>query len=156
MVCAYALLQLFHIQQGFWVLLTCLFVCQSSYTATRRRLFERIGGTLIGLLLGIPLLWLAPSTNGQLLVLLAAAVAFFAQLRSNYSAAVTFITLYALTAFGLLGLGGSTILLPRLVDTLIGSLLSFAVVSLLWPDWQSRRLPGLLAQSLQANRHYFV
>lgn len=154
LVSGYGLLQLFHIQQGFWVLLTCLFVCQSSYTATRRRLFERIGGTLIGLLLGIPLLWLAPSTDGQLLVLAGAAVLFFAQLRSNYSAAVTFITLYALTAFSLLGLGGSGILLPRLVDTLLGSLLSFAAVSLLWPDWQSRRLPGLLARSLQANRHY--
>ncbi len=155
LVSGYGLLQLFDIRQGFWVLLTCLFVCQSSYTATRRRLFERIAGTLIGLLLGIPLLWLAPATHGQLLILAASAMLFFAQLRSNYSAAVIFITLYALTAFSLLGIEGSSIVLPRLLDTLLGGLLSFAAVSLLWPDWQFRRLPGLLAQSLRANRHYF-
>ena len=34
LVVGYGLLQLFHIRQGFWVILTCLFVCQSSYIAT--------------------------------------------------------------------------------------------------------------------------
>lgn len=154
LVTAYGLLQLFHIQQGFWVLLTCLFVCQSSYTATRRRVVERIAGTLLGIVLGIPLLWLNPTITGQLIGMALAAVLFFSQLKNNYSAAVTFITLYALTAFGLLGVQSNALMLPRLLDTLIGALIAFAAVMWIWPDWQYRRIPALLAQSLRQNSRY--
>ena len=154
LVSGYGLLHLFHIQQGFWVLLTALFVCQNSYTATRRRIGQRIVGTLIGLLLGVPLLWFTPQTDGQLLGMLIAATLFFAQLRNNYSAAVTFITLYALTAFGLLGVNSSLLLLPRLTDTLLGATLSFLAILLLWPDWQYRSLPQRLAHSLAGTATY--
>ena len=154
LVSAYALLQLFHIEQGFWVLLTCLFVCQSSFTATRRRIVERIAGTLLGILLGIPLIWLTPSVTGQLIGMALAAILFFSQLRNNYSAAVTFITLYALTAFELLGVQSNILMLPRLLDTLIGALIAFAAVMWIWPDWQFNRIPSLLAQSLRQHSRY--
>lgn len=76
LVAAYGLLQLFNIKQGFWVLLTCLFVCQSSYTATRRRLFQRIAGTCSGLMLSLPLLWFSPEPGIQLILMAVAAVLF--------------------------------------------------------------------------------
>ena len=85
-----------------------------------------------------------------------AAVLFFSQLRNNYSAAVTFITLYALSAFGLLGVQSTELLLPRLVDTLLGAGIAFVTVMGCWPDWQYRHLPRLLQNSLQANRDYLA
>lgn len=85
LVAGYGLLA-YDIKQGFWVLLTCLFVCQSSYTATRRRLFQRIAGTCSGLLLSLPLF--SPTPSVQLVLMAIAAILFFAQLRSNYSMAV--------------------------------------------------------------------
>ena len=154
LVGAYMLLRFFHIQQGFWVLLTCLFVCQSSYTATRRRIGQRIAGTVIGLLLGIPLLWFSPQTDGQLIGMLIAATLFFAQLRNNYSAAVTFITLYALTAFGLLGIKSSLLLFPRLFDTMLGASISFLVLLFIWPEWQYKAIPQRLAQALERTSVY--
>lgn len=150
----YGLLQWFDIKQGFWVLLTCLFVCQSSFSATRRRVFERIGGTLFGLLLGAPLFWFGLPPGAQLAGMILAAVLFFSQLRNNYSAAVTFITLYALTAFSLLGSDSELLMLPRLIDTLLGSALAFTAVMWLWPEWQHRRLPDLIIGTLEANRTY--
>ena len=154
LVAAYGLLQLFEIKQGFWVLLTCLFVCQSSYTATRRRLYQRIAGTCSGLLLSLPLLWFSPEPGVQLILMAIAAVLFFAQLRSNYSVAVIFITLYAMTAFGLLGIEEKSIILPRFVDTLLGSILSFGAVTVLWPEWQYQRIPELLARATRCNYEY--
>jgi hypothetical membrane protein, TIGR01666 len=154
LVTGYGLLALFDIKQGFWVLLTCLFVCQSSYTATRRRLFQRIAGTCSGLLLSLPLLWFSPTPGIQLVLMAIAAILFFAQLRSNYSLAVIFITLYAMTAFGLLGVEEKSIILPRFVDTLLGSILSFGAVTLLWPEWQYQRIPELLAKATQCNSEY--
>lgn len=154
LVTGYGLLALFDIKQGFWVLLTCLFVCQSSYTATRRRLFQRIAGTCCGLLLSLPLLWFSPTPGVQLILMAIAAILFFAQLRSNYSLAVIFITLYAMTAFGLLGVEEKSIILPRFVDTLLGSILSFGAVTLLWPEWQFQRIPELLAKATRCNSEY--
>ena len=154
LVSGYGLLHLFAIEQGFWVLLTSLFVCQSSYTATRRRIVQRIGGTFLGILLGSPLIWFHPPIALQLAGMTMAAVLFFSQLRNNYSAAVTFITLYALSAFGLIGVHSNELLLPRLVDTLLGAGIAFTAVLWFWPDWQHRYLPKLLHNSLQANRKY--
>lgn len=154
LVTGYGMLALFDIKQGFWVLLTCLFVCQSSYTATRHRLFQRIAGTCCGLILSLPLLWFSPTPNVQLILMAIAAILFFAQLRSNYSVAVIFITLYAMTAFGLLGVEEKSIILPRFVDTILGSILSFGAVTLLWPEWQFQRIPELLAKATQCNSEY--
>jgi len=154
LVIGYGLLALFNIKQGFWVLLTCLFVCQSSYTATRQRLLQRIAGTCCGLFLSLPLLWFSPSIGMQLILMAAAAILFFAQLRSNYSVAVVFITLYAMTAFGLLGVEEKSIILPRFVDTLLGSILAFSAVTLLWPEWQYQRIPELLTKATRCNTDY--
>lgn len=151
---SYGLLELFDIRQGFWVLLTCLFVCQASYSATRRRVWERIGGTLLGLVLATPIALFHLPIPVLLAGMVVAAVLFFSQLRNNYSAAVTFITLYALTAFTLLGADSELLLMPRLFDTILGSAIAFFAVMVLWPEWQYRRLPGLITQTLEACRTY--
>jgi uncharacterized membrane protein (TIGR01666 family) len=156
LVIGYALLQTFQLDKGYWILLTVLFVCQPSYSATRRRLIQRMIGTFIGLLVGVPLLWLLPTLHSQLIVMGLAAFLFFTQVRSNYSAAVCFITLYVLMAFNLLDGIGFAILGPRLFDTALGCLIAYGLVAWLWPDWQYQRLPKLIASSLSANARYLT
>lgn len=46
-------------------------------------------------------------------------------------------------------------MLPRLLDTFIGSALAFISVRFLWPDWQHKRMPALLAEALSKNAAYF-
>ena len=154
LVVGYGILQAFSLDKGYWILLTVLFVCQPSYSATRRRLVQRMLGTFAGILIGVPVLWLFPELHLQLGIMGLAAFLFFTQVRSNYSAAVCFITLYVLMAFNLLDGIGFAILGPRLLDTLLGCLLSYALVAWLWPDWQYKRLPTLIANSLSANAKY--
>jgi Predicted membrane protein len=64
----YAFIQITGLHRGYWILLTSLFVCQPNYNATRRRLALRIGGTLAGIAIGLPVLWLVPSIEGQLIL----------------------------------------------------------------------------------------
>lgn len=54
LVLAYTLQHLLHLAYGFWLLLTVLFVCQPSYSETRKRLVQRTIGTLMGILLCYP------------------------------------------------------------------------------------------------------
>ncbi len=65
----YGIIQGFELQRGYWILLTILFVCQANYSATRSKLTQRISGTLVGLLAGLPLLTLFPDLTGQLVLM---------------------------------------------------------------------------------------
>jgi uncharacterized membrane protein (TIGR01666 family) len=145
----------FNLSKGTWIILTCLFVLQPSYSETRRKLYQRILGTISGVVGGVLLVQLLPTTIGQLLFMLASAFAFFAWLKKNYSVSVIFITTFVLCAFNLVSNQGVALMVPRLVDTLIGSALAIVSVRLLWPDWQYKRLPGLLTDALRTNADYF-
>lgn len=89
------------------------------------------------------------------MLMLVAAYAFFAWLRKNYSVSVVFITIFVIAAFNLLAGKGIALMGPRIVDTIIGSILAIAVVRLLWPDWQYKKLPNLLSTALHNNNAYF-
>ena len=65
------------LDKGQWVMLTSLFVSQITYSDTRRRLFERLLGTVTGIVLGALLLQIFTTTAAQLLLMMGSAMAFF-------------------------------------------------------------------------------
>ena len=149
----YGLLHWIHPTQGYWILLTTLFVCQPNYGATRLKLVQRISGTVLGLLLGWALFDLFPNPLVQALFAVVAGVAFFALRSSRYTLATAAITLLVLFCFNQVG-DGYGLFIPRLVDTLLGSLIAGLAVFLILPDWQGRRLNRLLANTLSCNSRY--
>jgi uncharacterized membrane protein (TIGR01666 family) len=151
----FAISEGFQIARGEWIILTSLFVCQPSYSETRRRLLQRVLGTLTGVIAGVLIVQLFPTSAGQLVLMLASAFTFLFWLRRNYSISVIFITIFVLSAFSLITDEGVAIMVPRLVDTVIGSVLAIISVRLLWPDWQYKRLPGLIKEALSKNTAYF-
>jgi uncharacterized membrane protein (TIGR01666 family) len=153
-LCAgYAFIQLTGLHHGYWILLTSLFVCQPNYNATRHRLALRIFGTLVGVAIGLPVLLLVPSVEGQLALIVVTGVLFFAFRTVQYANATMFITLLVLLCFNLLG-EGFEIALPRIFDTLIGCAIAWAAVSFIWPDWRFRNLPRVLQRAVDANCRY--
>ncbi|AOM40645.1 YccS family putative transporter [Xenorhabdus hominickii] len=149
----YAIIQLFDLQRGYWILLTSLFVCQPNYSATRRRLALRVIGTLAGILIGLPILYFVPSTEGELVLIVISGVLFFAFRNSQYAHATLFITLLILLSFNLLG-EGFEVALPRIIDTLIGCGIAFLAVSFIWPDWKFRQLSQVINRTMGANCRY--
>ncbi|HGS7149545.1 TPA: YccS family putative transporter [Klebsiella variicola subsp. variicola] len=153
-LCAgYAFIQFTGLQHGYWILLTSLFVCQPNYNATRHRLALRIIGTLVGVAIGLPVLLLVPSIEGQLVLIVLSGVLFFAFRNVQYAHATMFITLLVLLCFNLLG-EGFEVALPRIIDTLIGCAIAWAAVSFIWPDWKFRNLPRVLDRAMNANCRY--
>ena len=142
------------IEKGEWIILTVLFVLQPSYSATRRRLFQRVIGTLSGVISGILIVKLL-TLPGQVLLMLTSAFLFFVWLKRQYSVSVVFITIFVLCAFNLISNMGVAVMGPRLADTLIGAFLAMASVRLFWHQWQYKKLPQLLSDALEKNRAYF-
>ncbi|TLU68659.1 TIGR01666 family membrane protein [Enterobacter sp. MF024] len=149
----YAFIQITGLDHGYWILLTSLFVCQPNYNATRHRLALRIIGTLVGVAIGLPILYFVPSLEGQLILIVITGVLFFAFRNVQYAHATMFITLLVLLCFNLLG-EGFEVALPRVIDTLIGCAIAWAAVSFIWPDWRFRNLPRVLDRAMNANCRY--
>ena len=149
----YGMLHAIHASQGYWIILTTLFVCQPNYGATRRKLGQRIIGTAIGLTVAWALFDLFPSPLVQSMFAIAAGLVFFINRTTRYTLATAAITLMVLFCFNQVG-DGYGLFLPRLFDTLLGSLIAGLAVFLFLPDWQGRRLNKVLANTLSCNSIY--
>ncbi|RUP30068.1 MAG: TIGR01666 family membrane protein [Curvibacter sp.] len=140
-------------EHGFWILLTIVFVCRPHYGDTLRRLGQRVGGTVLGLMVGWALLKLFPGLLLQSVFTVVAGVVFVAARQTRYTLASGAITILVLLAFNQVG-NGFDLILPRLLDTLIGALIAGLTVWLVLPSWQSRQLPRLAAQLLRSQADY--
>ncbi|HSC84026.1 MAG TPA: YccS family putative transporter [Pseudomonas sp.] len=151
----YCLLHWIHPQQGYWILLTTLFVCRPSYGATRRRLVQRVGGTLCGLVLGWALITLFPDPLLQSLFAVVAGVTFFTNRVDRYTLATAAMTLVVMLCFNQIS-DAYVLFWPRLVDTALGTLIAGLAVFLILPDWQGRKLNQVLANTLSCNSRYLL
>ena len=149
----FAMVHWIHPSQGYWIILTTLFVCQPSYGATRRKFSQRIIGTAIGLAVGWALFDLFPNPLVQSMFAVVAGVVFFINRTTRYTLSTAAITLMILFCFNQVG-DGYGLFLPRLFDTLVGSVIAAAAVFLFLPDWQGRRLNPVLANTLSCNSQY--
>ncbi|MFT4191630.1 MAG: YccS family putative transporter [Comamonas sp.] len=149
----YGVMHLIHANQGFWILLTTVFVCRQGYGATRSRVAERIVGTIAGLLVGWALFRMFPNPLVQAFFAVAAGVTFFATRTSRYALSTGAITLMVLLCFNQIG-NGYALILPRVVDTLLGAFIAVLAVYLVLPDWQTRRINQVAAAAVAACGRY--
>jgi YccS/YhfK family integral membrane protein len=149
----YGVKYVIHPALGYWILLTTLFVCQPNYASTRRRLWERILGTVLGLIAGWALITLFPEPQIQRLIAVAAGVSFFIYRTNRYILATGAITLMVVCCFNQV-VDGYAIIWPRLTDTLLGSVISGLTVFFILPDWQGRQLHKVVAGALSGASRY--
>ncbi|MCW8806590.1 MAG: YccS family putative transporter [Rhodanobacter sp.] len=151
----YVVLRVVHPQNGYWILLTTLLVCQPSYGATRRRLLQRVAGTVAGLVAGWAALHLLLFGPAQLLLLVLSGVVFFAARQRRYTIATAAITLFVVLCFNQLG-SGYEMMWPRLLDTLIGAGIAALATWFILPDWHRRQLSQVLADTVRTDARYLA
>lgn len=127
----------------YWILLTIMLVSQNGYNATRIRIQHRALGTMFGIIAGAGILQLHYPQNTMLLLMLVITLCSYLIVRKNYGIAVIGFTITAVYTLQIIALSGMDILVPRLIDTVIGCILVFASTIWLWPQWQS----GLLRKN---------
>lgn len=149
----YALLHLLNLPQGYWVMLTTVFVLLPTYSDTWKRLGQRIIGTVIGLLSAWTFLHIFPQDEAQLGLAVVSGVAFFFFRADRYMLATASITVLVLLCFNQLG-SGYALILPRLVDTVLGALIAAASIAFVLPDWQGLRLHLAMAKTLSSSSIY--
>lgn len=157
MVCGLdvVLIFLFHIDHGYWVLLTSLIVLQPHVSGTMRRGLERIAGTAGG---GALAALLALGLHSQIIttaMLFPLALLTLALLPVNYTACAFFLTPTFVLAWMPYS-GDWQLALIRTGDTVGGALLSLLAMVFLFPSYERDRAPQVLRASLAANRRYLA
>ena len=143
-------------QQGYWILLTALFVCQPNYSATKSRVNQRVAGTLAGVLVGSAMPWFTPSVETKLWLIVMTTTLFFFSRNYKYSWSTFFITIQALTSLSLAGMDVFALMPVRVVDTVIGGAIAWAAVYFLWPDWRYTSLERSAAEAIRSNGAYLA
>lgn len=151
----YGLMYFLHLEKGEWILLTSILVSQQSFISTRQRFFERVLGTLYGVVLGLLLIQLLPTLAGNIILLLISYYLFFYYTKQKYAIAVIFVTIIVVTLFNIQFNQGIEVMGARMLHTIIGSVLAYLSVRFILPDWQYRNLSQLLSNALQSNESYF-
>lgn len=145
----------FPIGRDYWVPFTALMVLRPDFTTTFTRGIARWAGTAVGVVLATVLVAFVP-LNQVSLTALVVVIAFisFAVFSINYAIYSVFLTAMVLFLLAFTGASPVNVALDRFIDTAVGAALGLGVF-LLWPTWARTRVPGNLADMLNAERGYF-
>ncbi len=139
---------------SYWVLLTIIIILKPAFSLTKQRNYQRLVGTVVGGVLGVLILAVVQDQTVQFGLLVLFMVATFSLIRINYVLSVVFMTPFIMIIFGYMGGTSLTIAQERIVDTLLGSAIAFSASYVLFPNWESEKLSGLMQQVLRANIGY--
>jgi len=139
---------------SYWLLLTIIVILKPGFSLTKQRNYERLTGTIAGGLIGLLLLAFIHDRDILFVLIVFFMIGTYTFQRLNYITMVIFMTPYLLTLFSLLGIGFISVAEERLLDTGIGSLLSFMASYLLFPHWESDQLDNYMSSVLKANIGY--
>lgn len=144
----------FHLHFGYWIMVTCVFICQPNYVATESKLLLRIIGTLAGVVVGSFLPLIAPDRISLLTLIVLCNTAFFYVRTRNYGVSTFFITVQVFIGFAMSGIDMHVVVVNRIFDTLVGTTISWVAVFYLWPDWDYFSLPAMTSAVLRSDAQY--
>ena len=149
--------EFFPFGHGYWIMLTIIVIMKPAYSITKSRNRDRLLGTLIGAAIGVLILVIVKDKHlmiGFMIVLMVLAYSF---MRTRYLLFVTLMTPYILILLYILNpLHFKDLILDRVIDTAIGSVIALLANLLFSPEWTYRQFAEYLQQMLDANKNYFI
>ncbi len=146
-------IQLNH-QNAYWVLLTISVILRPNYGLTKQRGFHRVLGTIMGAGFALLVVYVFKSNLVYALIAIPATFTGFSFLQKNYRIAATFITVAVLMLYAIMS--GNTLEMVglRVIDTLLGALISLIAVYFFWPSWEGKNIQETITKALEANIGY--
>lgn len=146
----------FNLGHGNWILLTILVIMKPAYSLTKKRNRDRLTGTLIGLAIGVVILYFIQHQQVLLALMILLMWGSFVFIKTHYFWAVIMLTPELMILFSFIYPGSTeTVLRDRLLDTVIGS--SIAAVFSIWvlPAWEQKNIRLFMGTLLQRSKNYY-
>ncbi len=141
---------------SYWILLTIVVILKPAFSLTKKRNYQRIIGTLLGGLIGAFIVYFVKDPTVRFLFLMLFMLGTYSFQRLNYVVSVICMTPYVILMFSLVQMGSLSVVEERVVDTIIGSLISFAASYFIFPTWEYKKMHGYMQSLLLANYRYFL
>ncbi|MFE3163001.1 FUSC family protein [Streptomyces sp. NPDC059224] len=136
---AQALVSLVPVPRSYWVALTVTFVLKPDFGSVFSRALLRALGTVVGLVVAATVLMLVPRGWWDIPVMMVLAPLIPALTRRGYGFQTAAVTPVILLLSDVLNHQGTGLLLPRLLDSLMGCGIALTAGYLLWPEsWRTR------------------
>ncbi|MEO6404794.1 MAG: FUSC family membrane protein [Ferruginibacter sp.] len=152
----YIVAAFFKIDHGYWILLTIVVILKPAYALTKKRNRDRLIGTLLGIIIGIFILFVFKNNTILLVMMVGLMAASYMFIRTNYFMNVLLMTPYLIIFFHFLYPGNVRELMQdRIIDTAIGSAIAFMASLFLVPAWERHSIRAYMIEMLQANEKYY-
>jgi len=139
----------------YWAPMTVALVLKPDFTTTFSRGFQRLLGTLIGLIVATALFhFLDPAPGLQIAFIALFAFLLRAYGPANYGILAIAVTALVVFLFAVVGVSPPEVILARGLNTLAGGVIALLAYSL-WPTWERTQVPEALAGMLESYRAYF-
>ena len=149
-------LEFLNIGHSYWVFITIVAILKPAYATTKHRNLLRLYGTVAGALFAYGILYFIPNQNILFVLFLVSMILCFAFLKTDYSWAVFFMTIYVFLAFNILNPGNLNIIFKdRILDTIIAGAVAFAVSYFVLPVWEHTKKIDFMKKSAESNYNYF-
>ncbi|MFF4015443.1 FUSC family protein [Streptomyces sp. NPDC001843] len=151
---AQALVSLVPVPRSYWVALTITFVLKPDFGSVFSRALLRALGTVAGLLIAAAVLAEVPRGWWDVPVILILAPLIPALTPRGYGYQTAAITPVILLLSDILNHQGTALLVPRLVDSLLGCAIALVAGYLLWPESWHTRVGDRLANAVADTARY--
>lgn len=142
------------LQNEYWILMTLVVIMKPDYGLTKSRSFSRVYGTIVGGVIAFTTLYFVNDVTLLLVLTFIAMIAGNWLTYSNYKIGVMFLTMYVIFMYGILTPNYNSMLLFRVIDTIIAALLALLATHLIWPSWEHLHIKNFISKCLIANRKY--
>ncbi|MCC8360413.1 FUSC family protein [Salinimicrobium sp. ASW11-47] len=142
-------------QNPYWILLTIIVIMRPSYGLTKSRAKDRIIGTFIGGAIATAMVFLIQNPIVYGILGVASLVISLSMVQKNYKASATFITLGVIFMYAILQTDVLSVITFRILDTLVGAILSYVAMRWLLPTWEFVEIKKSIKKSVQANKDFF-
>jgi uncharacterized membrane protein YccC len=154
MVIGFLIGEFLSFQNSYWILITLLVIMRPSYGLTKKRVKQRVLGTLIGAVFSLGIVYLTQDTFvfGVIAVVSLAVALSFVQL--NYKTFAVFITIHIVFVYSLYSSDVIHAIQFRIIDTLVGAVLATFSNLFLFPSWEYMTVDDLILEALKTQQIY--
>ncbi|MBX2887817.1 MAG: FUSC family protein [Ferruginibacter sp.] len=152
----YLIAHAFNLGAGNWILLTIIVILKPAFSLSRQRNKDRLFGTILGAILGFILVLFVPNNTVLFIMMVTFMVVSFSFIRTNYFIAVWALTTQLIILYFLMFPQNIThVLIQRIFETGLGSLIAYAASLLMVPAWEYKNIKPALIELLKENKQYY-
>ncbi|WP_226064336.1 FUSC family protein [Kaistella polysaccharea] len=149
-------LEFLGIGHSYWVFITIVAILKPAYATTKHRNLLRLYGTVAGALVAYAMIYFINNQNVLFFLFLSTMILCFTFLKTKYSWAVFFMTIYVFLAFNILKPGNLNIIFKdRVLDTVIAGIVAFVVSYFVLPVWEHTKNLDFMKRSAESNFSYY-